>query len=530
MANYDKEVSNLAKEATTNAELQNELMRWMKANQDKYLPELLDNSFNFMADTRDAPIITAMTDRSSMPNGLPTRTRFGGKRPEYVKHTEPPAKVEVEKDDRVQVATGIRPLDEDSNPLKYIPPVDYPNLIAQIIPKVTEVGEVIGNGLGHPINYLKDKLGWQTGDGYDPTKDWENLVFNDEQEDGTFSETQPDLSSWANIPNIADATGDFIRKELDGRVQTQDSLWDPYVGSTPSQTNPYTGDNFNASTMANTDYERNYNPPGSGTNEDVKNFPWMPDGMTMEEYLAAEQRRVNGLNSDFTGLQPIIPEPPHIRGDRLDREQMEIEQGVAVPVGPDDAAYITRMYPDGVDENGNKIEFINDAAGNPIYLRDPTGNVRRWIDSLQGKVSGVTQEPPLPPPPTYIEPEEGSDEWYRERREGRGRSPGRPTPREPVASTYDDFFTSMEEQGQMPSEMDWQTGSGKTAIPANLEQTMMDTQGSIPSVDQVAEQIFQETGRYPSMDEVVDIIEKQTMIDRQDKLFFPDDYGSNRGY
>jgi hypothetical protein len=99
-----------------------------------------------------------------------------------------------------------------------------------------------------------------------------------------------------------------------------------------------------------------------------------------------------------------------------------------------------------------------------------------------------------------------------------------------VASTYDDFFTSMEEQGQMPSEMDWQTGSGKTAIPANLEQTMMDTQGSIPSVDQVAEQIFQETGRYPSMDEVVDIIEKQTMIDRQDKLFFPDDYGSNRGY
>tara|TARA_R110000737_G_scaffold11873_3_gene27841 strand:+ start:2029 stop:3450 length:1422 start_codon:yes stop_codon:yes gene_type:complete len=460
MANYDKEVSNLAKEATTNAELQNELMRWMKANQDRYLPELLDNSFNFMADTRDAPIITAMTDRSSMPNGLPTRTRFGGKRPEYVKHTEPPAKVEVEEDNRVQVATGIRPLDKDTKPIvDVIPPIDLSRLATRLpwqgISDVAgEVGDIVGNGLGwaddktgnvvsDSVDYLRDKLGWQSP--WDYTKDWEELLYGDRNvatdavdnrifydnegneiakndqdylpDDRQQSETR---MPWEQMPETLDWMSDQIYDQYGGRLAFGD-VYDPHRGFAGTE-NSFAAPPNGGSGVDSLNYpdSRDFTPPwagpGLGGNGEIPDGAGV--GLTGDE-IENIQRRASLMNgvSDLTGMPTIIEEPTHIKGDRLDREQMEIEQGTAVPVGQDDIRFLMDMYPDGVDESGNFVEFINDASGNPAYLRDPTGQLRRWIDSLSGKQSGVVIDAGgAVDRSTTITPEEGiaSMDWQDE--------------------------------------------------------------------------------------------------------------------
>ena len=437
MANYNKEVSNLAKEATTNAELQNELMRWMKANQDKYLPELLDNSFNFMADTRDAPIITAMTDRSSMPNGLPTRTRFGGKRPEYVKHTEPPAKVEVEEDDRVQVATGIKPLDEDTKPIvDVIPPIDLSRFATSLpwqrISDVTELGaDAVGNVLGWAddktgnrvsggVDYLKDKLGWQSP--WDYTKDWEELLYGDRNvatdavdnrifydnkgneiaknqdylpDDRQQSETR---MPWEQMPE----TLNWMQDTALDQFQTQminTGAYDPFAGKTFEDTNP-----FDPQFMGDDPAYANWTPP-----TDVNNGPDLdipigarPEGLTMRDQLGAHRRRQQSLpGAEFIGLPKVIDEPPHLRKRRLGREQLEIEQGSAVPIGPDDVDFLLNMYRNSMDEDGNNVDedgdyikFISDDNGNITHLRDPKGTLRRWIDSLEGKVSGGWPETP----------------------------------------------------------------------------------------------------------------------------------------
>ena len=138
----------------------------------------------------------------------------------------------------------------------------------------------------------------------------------------------------------------------------------------------------------------------------------------MRDQLGAHRRRQQTLpGAEFINSQTVIPEPGWIKRDRLDREQMEIEQGTAVPVGQDDIRFLMDMYPDGVDESGNFVEFINDASGNPAYLRDPTGQLRRWIDSLSGKQSGVVIDAGgAVDRSTTITPEEGiaSMDWQDE--------------------------------------------------------------------------------------------------------------------
>lgn len=497
---WDKSQKDIAEEAALQAKQNTNIMNWRMAHERAYLPELLGGARQMMVDEYNRPQTIGTSDYFQ-PTGLVNRQRYSPE--DYRLDVTVP---EVKREDDIVIDdTNVRPppgfghpLDGDSNPIDYIPPFPYPELIAQVIPKVVEGGGDIARGLfgwvddrlgnkpSDLVNTMKDRLGWQSP--YDYTKDWEDLVYGDKQDDGSYGKTGTDWSQWASIPNLADALGDTIRNEYDGRVQTNESLWDPFGGATPSETNPLDASTFNPQDLANTDYGRNYDPPTDGTSEDVKRFPWHKEGMTQDQILAAIKRDQNStLASEFAGIMPMIVQPKYYEDLQTEKNKGEIASGEAIPIDQNKRIILQMIYGDGL-----AIETIEGGNEGNGYLRDPKGIYRELFSTM-------------PTDPSQMEA------WIKEQQvrvhgtKGLALEPG---------------DRGWEERGRSDQRRGKTTIPSEESSPLSLEESMMSTMGAGPTdqIDAIIEAYKRQAGRYPSEEEVIAIIEKQSGGGSQERI------------